>query len=90
MLSAVVATTPAASNVNQFNFSILFVSDKMCDQISDAILDAHLKQDPNAKVACGKCLWSFLLSKLKGLLIDLEFSFKSFGRSDVGSYFFVY
>lgn len=28
----------------------------MCDQISDAILDAHLKQDPNAKVACGKLL----------------------------------
>lgn len=26
----------------------------MCDQISDAILDAHLKEDPNAKVACGK------------------------------------
>lgn len=25
----------------------------MCDQISDAVLDAHLKQDPNAKVACG-------------------------------------
>lgn len=26
--------------------------DKMCDQISDAVLDAHLSQDPNAKVAC--------------------------------------
>jgi len=26
--------------------------DKMCDQVSDAILDAHLKQDPDAKVAC--------------------------------------
>lgn len=26
--------------------------DKMCDQISDAILDAHLSQDPDAKVAC--------------------------------------
>jgi S-adenosylmethionine synthetase len=26
--------------------------DKMSDQISDAILDAHLKQDPNARVAC--------------------------------------
>lgn len=25
----------------------------MCDQISDAVLDAHLRQDPNAKVACG-------------------------------------
>lgn len=31
-----------------------FVLDKICDQVSDAILDAHLKQDPNAKVACGK------------------------------------
>ena len=26
--------------------------DKMSDQISDAILDAHLQQDPNARVAC--------------------------------------
>nr|XP_034310391.1 S-adenosylmethionine synthase isoform X2 [Crassostrea gigas] len=26
--------------------------DKICDQVSDAILDAHLQQDPNAKVAC--------------------------------------
>jgi S-adenosylmethionine synthetase len=24
----------------------------MCDQISDAVLDAHLQQDPDAKVAC--------------------------------------
>jgi S-adenosylmethionine synthetase len=26
--------------------------DKMCDQISDAVLDAILQQDPNARVAC--------------------------------------
>jgi S-adenosylmethionine synthetase len=26
--------------------------DKMCDQIADAVLDAHLSQDPKAKVAC--------------------------------------
>src|SRR3712207_5630408 len=26
--------------------------DKMCDQISDAILDAILRQDPEARVAC--------------------------------------
>lgn len=32
----------------------------MCDQISDAILDAHLEQDPNAKVACGKNNWNVL------------------------------
>lgn len=42
--------SPNKANV-LINFSI---SDKMCDQISDAILDAHLRQDPNAKVACGK------------------------------------
>jgi S-adenosylmethionine synthetase len=26
--------------------------DKLCDQISDVVFDAHLKQDPGAKVAC--------------------------------------
>jgi len=26
--------------------------DKMCDQISDAVLDAHLRSDPDSKVAC--------------------------------------
>merc|ERR1712055_230128 len=26
--------------------------DKICDQVSDQVLDAHLRQDPNAKVAC--------------------------------------
>ena len=29
--------------------------DKMCDQISDAILDAILAQDPHARVACETC-----------------------------------
>jgi S-adenosylmethionine synthetase len=32
----------------------MFIADKICDQISDAVLDAHLQQDCNAKVACGK------------------------------------
>jgi len=26
----------------------------MCDQVSDAVLDAHLELDPDARVACGK------------------------------------
>ena len=26
--------------------------DKVCDQISDAVLDAYLEQDPAARVAC--------------------------------------
>ena len=29
--------------------------DKVCDQISDAILDAYLAVDPNSRVACEVC-----------------------------------
>lgn len=41
-------------NSQCFYVFFYFITDKMCDQISDAILDAHLREDPNAKVACGK------------------------------------
>ena len=30
--------------------------DKMADQISDAVLDAMLKDDPDSRVACETCL----------------------------------
>merc|ERR1712018_535955 len=54
------ADTGSAFSETSNNERILYTSesvgeghpDKMCDQISDAILDAHLKQDPDAKVAC--------------------------------------
>ena len=29
--------------------------DKLCDQVSDGVLDAILSQDPNAHVACETC-----------------------------------
>jgi S-adenosylmethionine synthetase len=29
--------------------------DKLCDQVSDAVLDACLAQDPDSKVACETC-----------------------------------
>jgi S-adenosylmethionine synthetase len=32
--------------------SPLILADKICDQVSDAILDACLAQDPLSKVAC--------------------------------------
>ncbi|MEQ2167978.1 hypothetical protein GOODEAATRI_009597 [Goodea atripinnis] len=38
--------------------------DKICDQISDAVLDAHLKHDPDAKVACGKSTTMLRISLL--------------------------
>ena len=35
--------------------------DKLCDQISDAILDAFISQDPNARVACEVCTTTGLI-----------------------------
>lgn len=35
--------------------------DKMCDQISDAVLDAILTEDPNARVACETCATTGLI-----------------------------
>ena len=32
---------------------LMRVSDKLCDQVSDAVLDAFLKVDPDSRVACG-------------------------------------
>lgn len=43
---------------------MFFSADKICDQISDAVLDAHLEQDPNAKVACGRRCFHFFHFKL--------------------------
>jgi len=52
--------TGASGLESNENCSFLFTSesvgeghpDKMCDQISDAVLDAHLRGDPESKVAC--------------------------------------
>ncbi|KAK1354413.1 S-adenosylmethionine synthase [Heracleum sosnowskyi] len=35
--------------------------DKLCDQISDAVLDACLAQDPDSKVACETCITTNLV-----------------------------
>lgn len=47
---------PELESAETFLFTSESVSeghpDKMCDQISDAVLDAHLAIDPEAKVAC--------------------------------------
>lgn len=49
-------TAPATNHGNTFFFTSESVGeghpDKICDQVSDAILDACLKEDPLSKVAC--------------------------------------
>ncbi len=45
--------------------------DKICDQISDAVLDAHLKQDPYSRVACETAI------SHKGVLVMGEITSKA-------------
>ena len=33
--------------------------DKICDQISDAVLDAVLAEEPEARVACETAVWKY-------------------------------
>lgn len=40
--------------------TLFILSDKICDQVSDAVLDAHLKVDPDAKVSGGCQCFYFL------------------------------
>ena len=54
--NANLAPVVPATRGNKFLFSSESVGeghpDKICDQISDAVLDAYLTLDPNARVAC--------------------------------------
>eukprot|EP00245_Coleochaete_scutata_P017918 TRINITY_DN9046_c0_g1_i1.p1 TRINITY_DN9046_c0_g1~~TRINITY_DN9046_c0_g1_i1.p1 ORF type:complete len:398 (+),score=103.62 TRINITY_DN9046_c0_g1_i1:54-1247(+) len=49
----------AAKGLDTFLFTSESVNeghpDKLCDQVSDAVLDACLEQDPDSKVACETC-----------------------------------
>jgi len=51
-----VMSQQAGAPLKRFIFTSECVSeghpDKLCDQVSDAVLDACLREDPNAKVAC--------------------------------------
>ncbi|CDJ56394.1 S-adenosylmethionine synthetase, putative [Eimeria maxima] len=53
------STRPIVTTPGRFLFTSESVNeghpDKLCDQVSDAILDACLREDPNSKVACETC-----------------------------------
>jgi S-adenosylmethionine synthetase len=68
--------------------------DKMCDQISDAVLDAILKEDPVARVACETCATTGLILVMgeistttyvpiqdiaRGVVLDIGYNRAKFG-----------
>ncbi len=44
--------------------------DKICDQISDAVLDAIMEQDPNGRVACETCVSTGLIHIMGEITTD--------------------
>ena len=46
--------------------------DKICDQISDAILDEILTHDPNARVACETCASTGLVHIMGEIMSPLQ------------------
>lgn len=58
-MSAAAASAASEAKEDTFLFTSESVNeghpDKICDQVSDAVLDACLREDPNSKVACETC-----------------------------------
>jgi S-adenosylmethionine synthetase len=57
--------------------------DKMCDQISDAILDAIVREDPDARVACETATTTGLVIVLGEITTDTYVDFQAIVRDTV-------
>jgi S-adenosylmethionine synthetase len=57
--------------------------DKMCDQVSDAILDAIIREDPNARVACETATTTGLVMVLGEITTNTYIDFQDVVRDTV-------
>lgn len=57
--------------------------DKLCDQVSDAILDACLAEDPDAKVACETCTKTNLVMLFGEITTEAKINFEQVVRDTV-------
>src|SRR3982751_6918682 len=57
--------------------------DKMCDQVSDAILDAIIREDPNARVACETATTTGLVMVLGEITTSTYVDFQAVVRDTV-------
>ena len=57
--------------------------DKMCDQISDAILDALMEQDPMSRVACETCTTTGLVMVMGGITTNAYVDIQKIVRDTV-------
>ena len=57
--------------------------DKLCDQVSDAILDAIMKEDPNARVACETATTTNLVVLLGEITTTANVNFEKIARDTI-------
>ena len=57
--------------------------DKICDQISDAVLDAILAQDPMARVACETCATTGMVMVMGEMTTNANISVEEIVRETV-------
>merc|ERR1719217_1826895 len=57
--------------------------DKMCDQFSDAVLDACLKEDPMSKVACESCCKTGMLMVFGEITTKANLDYQTILRNTV-------
>ena len=59
--------------------------DKMCDQISDAILDAHLAEDPDSRVACEALTKTGMIVVAGEITSKAKVSYNEIAREVIGA-----
>ncbi|KAJ4788394.1 S-adenosylmethionine synthase [Rhynchospora pubera] len=63
--------------------------DKLCDQISDAVLDACLAADPDSKVACETCTNTNMVMVFSEIAIKVQVDYEKIVRDTCGGIGFV-
>merc|ERR1711904_448945 len=80
-------TTTTMAALDRFMFTSESVNeghpDKLCDQVSDAIVDACFAEDPNSRVACETCTGTNFVMVFGEITTDAKINYEQIVRDTV-------